>query len=125
MLTADELGEIEGTLLPVLERHHLRLLAHALRTLQQAGGRCTGPVPATRELETWARHQPVLAEDPAFQAQLVSQLTKAAGQLETIAASGGREPLALELADLVAWARRQADARLALPPDPPESAPPR
>ena len=34
MIEADELAELESTLLPALERHHLRLLAHGLRTFQ-------------------------------------------------------------------------------------------
>ena len=46
MLSEQDLGELESTLLPALERHHLRLLAHSLRCLQQAAeGR--GRLPGT------------------------------------------------------------------------------
>ncbi|MFO7630082.1 MAG: hypothetical protein R6W06_11330 [Prochlorococcaceae cyanobacterium] len=113
MLSAADLAELEATLLPALERHHLRLLAHALRTFQQAAGGPRGPLPAAAALEAWARQQPLLASDPAFQAELLNQLAKAAAQIEAIARACGREPLALELADLVAWGRQQADQRLA------------
>lgn len=112
MLTPEELAALEGTLLPALERHHLRLLAHALRSFQQAAGCRRGPVPPMAALEAWALQQPVLQDDPTFLAPLLEQLAQAAGQLERIAAGCGREPLALELEDLSAWARAQADARL-------------
>ena len=36
MLSEHDLQELESSLLPALERHHLRLLAHSLRCLQQA-----------------------------------------------------------------------------------------
>ena len=36
MLSEADLSELESTLLPAFERHHLRLLAHSLRCLQQA-----------------------------------------------------------------------------------------
>jgi hypothetical protein len=37
VIEASELAELEATLLPALERHHLRLLAHGLRTFQAVG----------------------------------------------------------------------------------------
>lgn len=113
VLSAADLAELEATLLPALERHHLRLLAHALRTFQQVAGSRRGPVPAAAALGVWAAEQPLLVADPAFQAELLNQLAKAAFQIEAIALACGREPLALELADLVSWGRRQADQRLA------------
>ena len=36
MLSETDLQELESSLLPALERHHLRLLAHSLRCLQLA-----------------------------------------------------------------------------------------
>ena len=116
-LTLAELAELEATLLPALERHHLRLLAHGLRTLQ-AISRSTaaalelGPLPDRASIGAWVRHQPPIADDAAFQAALAKQLVATGGQLASIASALGRAPLALELADLSAWASRQADRRL-------------
>ena len=116
-LTLAELAELEATLLPALERHHLRLLAHGLRTLQ-AISRSTaaalelGPLPDRAAISAWVRHQPPIADDAAFQAALAKQLVATGGQLASIASALGRAPLALELADLSAWASRQADRRL-------------
>jgi hypothetical protein len=116
-LTLAELAELEATLLPALERHHLRLLAHGLRTLQ-AISRSTaaafelGPLPDRAAIGAWLQLQPPIADDAAFQATLAKQLVATGGQLESIAGALGRAPLALELADLSAWASRQADRRL-------------
>jgi hypothetical protein len=116
-LTLAELAELEATLLPALERHHLRLLAHGLRTLQ-AISRSTaaafelGPLPDRAAIGAWLQLQPPIADDAAFQAALAKQLVATGWQLERIAAELNRAPLALELADLSAWATRQADRRL-------------
>lgn len=122
MLSADELQELEATLLPTLERHHLRLLAHGLRTLQAIAGHPGGALPPAGAIEAWARQQPLIQDDPGFAAAFLTQISRVGKQLEAIAAAAGREPLALDLADLVHWAREQADRRVrppAVPPDPP------
>ncbi|MEB3297469.1 MAG: hypothetical protein VKL23_08040 [Cyanobacteriota bacterium] len=111
-LTPAELTELESTLLPALERHHLRLLAHGLRTLQAIAGQCGGPLPSIDAIADWVSQQPSLAGDPDFQQAFTTQLGHTAAQLEGVAASRGCAPLALELADLCAWAVGQADARL-------------
>ena len=116
MIEASELAELETTLLPALERHHLRLLAHGLRTFQAVAGRRQGPVPAGDALAVWATSQPQLAGDPGFAATFLDQLAGLGEQLESIAVRRGREPLALELADLISWAEHQAQERLELSP---------
>jgi len=118
VLSEQDLAELESTLLPALERHHLRLLAHSLRCLQQACG-AGDPLPNTQGLTAWAQRQSNLAVDPTFIPVLVEQLGKAAVQLEQIALEQGRAPLDLTIADLVVWGQRQADQRLAItPPEP-------
>ena len=121
-LTPAELAQLEATLLPALERHHLRLLAHGLRTLQaiaqaEAGGHGAAPgdggaLPHRGAISAWARQQPQIADDGPFQAALVVQLEAAGRQLAHLADGLGKAPLSLELADLAAWATRQADQRL-------------
>lgn len=111
MLSEHDLQELESTLLPALERHHLRLLAHSLRCLQQAaqGGNA---IPAQAGLMSWAEQQPNLAVDPTFIPVLVEQLAKAAVQLEAIGLELNKAPLSLEISDLVRWGQQQADQRL-------------
>jgi hypothetical protein len=126
VIEASELADLEATLLPALERHHLRLLAHGLRTLQAAAGRRHGPLPSWEALLAWADQQPQLRSDPAFRAAFLDQLASLGQQLEAIAADPSQGPLALELAQLIAWAQAQAHTRLASsgplspPPPPPD-----
>ncbi|WP_411869660.1 hypothetical protein [Vulcanococcus limneticus] len=129
MLSLQDLQELESSLLPALERHHLRLLAHSLRCLQQAAPSSAdapgADLPAAEALGRWAAGQPALQADPGFTPVLLEQLGKAAVQLEAIAQEQQRPPLQLTIADLVTWGRRQADARLAADPDlSPNPAPP-
>mgnify|MGYP000019319631 CR=1 FL=1 len=122
MLSEADLQELESSLLPALERHHLRLLAHSLRCLQQAATSPEAPLPSQQGLQAWALQQPNLAVDPSFIPVLVEQLAKAAVQLEAIGAGLHKPPLTLDMADLVRWGRAQADARIAALNDP--TAPP-
>lgn len=104
-LSTAELAELEATLLPALERHHLRLLAHSLRSLQAiAAQQPAGALPGHDAMRAWASQQPALADSPRFQEVLVEQLEAAGGQLQQLAATLGRAPLALELGDLIAAA---------------------
>jgi hypothetical protein len=88
-----------------LERHHLRLLAHSLRSLQAiAAHQPAGALPDHDAMRAWASQQPALADAPCFQAVLVEQLEAAGRQLQQLATTLGQSPLALELDDLIAAA---------------------
>lgn len=131
-LSIHELSQLEATLLPALERHHLRLLAHALRTLQQVQQQqvqwCSTDththLPAQAAIETWLLAQPGLSDAPDFGRQLAEQLSRAGDQLEAVAQQRGVAPLELELEALITWARQQADQRLASAPPAPQPQPP-
>jgi hypothetical protein len=118
-LSAAELADLEATLLPALERHHLRLLAHGLRTLQaitvsQGISAQDRPIPDHASLERWALEQEAVAGDRAFAAVLAQQLLGAHTQLAAIGRQAGKAPLNLDLGDLIAWATASANARLAI-----------
>ncbi|MEB3172686.1 MAG: hypothetical protein VKL97_02355 [Cyanobacteriota bacterium] len=118
-LSEAEVNRLESTLLPALERHHLRLLAHALRTLQQVQHSQAGPgdsLPAAESIEQWLVLQPGTGNDAAFAHQLARRLHQAGQQLEALAGSLGMEPLALDLDQLISWAQQQAAQRLIKPP---------
>lgn len=113
-LSHDEIHLLDSTLLPVLERHHLRLLAHALRTLQQVQADCgSTALPDAEAIERWLLQQPSLNGEPDFSSLLAAQLHSAGKQLQRLAAARGLSPLELELDDLIAWSLQQADQRLA------------
>ncbi len=119
MLSPGELQELEASLLPTLERHHLRLLAHGLRTLQAIAGHPSGGLPAAGAIEAWALQQPVIRDDAGFAQAFLGQMARVGEQLEAIAAAAGREPLALDLPDLIHWATQEADRRVRPPAAPP------
>ncbi|MCT0231330.1 hypothetical protein KQ306_10770 [Synechococcus sp. CS-1324] len=114
-LSSQDMVLLESSLLPSLERHHLRLLAHSLRTLQQIAGPSQGEIPSGPQLESWLAEQPQLKAEPVFQQDFRRQLEKAARQLEGIAASLGKGALTLDLSDLCRWADAQARTRLTPP----------
>jgi len=111
-LTTEELTLLESTLLPAMERHHLRLLAHGLRSLQAIAGRRSGPIPEAGVIADWASQEQSIRTDAAFQRMFTVQLTRLGEVLTQIAAQRHCDPLALELPDLCAWALEQADRRL-------------
>ena len=124
-LSISELQQLEATLLPALERHHLRLLAHALRTLQQVQWCTAEPhLPQQAAIEQWLLAQSDLSQEPDFCRQLAQQLDSAGRQLEQLALQRGVAPLELDLEALIDWARQQADQRLATaPPATPQTPP--
>ena len=94
--------QIDATLLPQLDRHHLRVLSHCLDSFQaMAGCEATGAIPDEDQQRLWCRQQPVVADDPAFLETLLQQLRAAADQLDQLAIELGKPPLALTLDDLI------------------------
>lgn len=111
-LSLAEAQQLDTCLLPALERHHLRLLAHGLRTVQAIAGVRKGPIPSRACLEGWVLRQPHAAADPAFARVFLEQLLGLGSQLESVAMSQGCSPLELRLEQLMAWAGARADERL-------------
>lgn len=121
VLTPEDLELLEASLLPALERHYLRLLAHGLRTLQTIADATDSPqqLPDRAQMEAWALRQAPMAEDRAFRDSFLDQLGRLVDPLEEIATRARQSPLTLEMPQLVAWAKEQADARLSSPDQPP------
>ena len=112
-LDRQQIERIEATLLPVVDRHLLRLQAHCLVTFQQiAMPTRQGPLPSRDRWQDWCDHQPQLADDTEFSEQLMMQFTVIAGQLEGLARKLNRTPLELELNDLIHQAEMNSRDRL-------------
>jgi hypothetical protein len=111
-LSRAEAELLDSALLPNLERHHLRILAHGLRSFQAMANRSEGSLPTPQELDRWLEQQPGLDDDPCFREAFCQQLIGLGQQLAQIAAEAGSTPLALSLEQLILWARVQADSRL-------------
>ena len=96
---------IDSTLLPRLDRHHLRVLSHCLDSFQaMAAPGSIGKIPDEDQRRRWCQQQPVVADDPAFLNTLLLQFNAAADQLDQLALELGKPPLALTLDDLISAA---------------------
>ncbi len=106
-LSKEELDKIESTNLSILERHHLRLLAHCLASFKQmADGTFTGSLPTEQQRLQWCLQQPSLRDQRSFISILLEQLAAAGSQLESMAEKCGRSPLELTTEDLIHASRR-------------------
>ena len=112
-LSRADAEQIEATLLPHLDRHHLRLLAHCLRSFQViADPRQSGPLPDRRSLEQWLVEQPQLVDEPQFRDLLLNQFLAAAQQLEELAKQRDLSPLELNLGELIEASTKASKARI-------------
>ena len=112
-LTREQIEAIEATLLPTLDRHHLRLQAHCLATFQQmANPLQQGPLPNRQRWQSWCEQQPQLVDDPDFMELLMMQFTVIAIQLEDLASGLGISPLELSLEDLIRHSETASRQRL-------------
>ncbi|MFN5464365.1 MAG: hypothetical protein ACK40D_08080 [Cyanobacteriota bacterium] len=120
MLTREDLELLEASFLPALERHHLRLLAHGLRTFQTIAAASGDPLtlPDRKQIEVWVATQPTIADDPAFLEAFLEQLARLLDPLQDIASRHQQPLLTLQMPQLVAWAKEQADGRLSRPDQP-------
>ncbi|MEB3325303.1 MAG: hypothetical protein VKM17_08195 [Cyanobacteriota bacterium] len=121
MLTPEDLDLLEASLLPAMERHYLRLLAHGLRTLQTIAASTADPqrAPDRAQMVAWAASQAPMADDPHFRDAFLDQLERLMGPLEEMASRGQQPLLTLQMSQLLAWVKEQADARLSSPSQPP------
>ena len=103
----EAIAQIDATLLPKLDRHHVRLLAHCLDSFQTMDSTAAGVIPDLSSRRRWCGQQPQVAEDPGFLNALLLQLDAAAQQLQSLADDLGKPPLELDLNDLI----RAAEAR--------------
>ena len=111
-LTRAMVEQIDATLLPVMERHHLRLLAHCLASFQEIASPSTrGAFPSRAAQEQWCQHHPLLRDDPQFGALLLKQFEAASCQLETLSQRLGITPLELTMEQLISAAVEAAKER--------------
>ena len=101
MINADAIVRIDSTLLPQLDRHHLRLLFHCLDSFQAMEPISGKQLPDKAVRREWCERQPVVAGDPSFVDELLRQFDAAAEQLEELAQRYNKQPLNLTLDDLI------------------------
>ena len=111
-MDAEAIARIDATLLPQMDRHHLRLLAHCLDSFQAMDHDAEGRLPDAASRRRWCEQQPIVAEDPAFLRSLMLQLNGAAEQLQALAESLNKAPLQLNLEDLITAAEARCHHQL-------------
>ena len=111
-MDTDVVARIDATMLPRLERHHVRLLAHCLESFRSMGDTREVGLPDAACRRRWCEQQPVVAEDPAFLRSLLLQLETAARQLSELAAALDKAPLELTVEDLITDAEARCHHRL-------------
>ena len=106
-IDSETIQRIDASLLPQLERHHLRLLAHCLDSFRTMAEEGSGTIPDHERRRLWCEQQPVIAEDPCFLSTLLEQLAVAAEQLERLAKQANKQPLDLSIDDLIVAAEQR------------------
>ena len=111
-LSREAIERIDASLLPQLDRHHLRLLAHCLACFQAMDPLPEdGSLPRETSRRSWCLKQPRIAEDPGFVNLLLEQFDVAALQLEAIAQEQQLPPMALTLEALITAAQARCQHR--------------
>ena len=108
----DVVARIDATLLPQLDRHHLRLLVHCLDSFRAMVQSNDGSLPDASSRRRWCEQQPLVVEDPTFLRSLLQQLEGAGQQLNELAQQLNKQPLELSLDDLITAAETRCHHQL-------------
>ena len=101
-LSIEEIKLIDATGLPMVDRHHLRLLAHCLASFKtMANDASSGPLPEEQDRLEWLMSQPAFTNEIDFVIVLLEQFSLAGNQLERLAATLNISPLELTLEKLI------------------------
>ncbi len=102
-LTLEDLKLIELTNLSILEKHHIRMLAHCLGCFKSMNSQKTeGSIPDKEIWMKWCLSRPDMGNDDEFIHVLFEQFSGAAFQLEQLSDVFKVPPLELTLKDLIA-----------------------
>ena len=99
-LTIEQIKRIDQLDLSILEKHHLRLIAHCLgvfKKMESSGN----DLPSESDQFNWCASNPALKNDPEFINLLIDQFSVAAQVLEKIAFNYQVPPLELTLEHLI------------------------
>ena len=108
-LSFEDIATIDETGLSIVDRHHLRLLAHCLSCFKEmAKGSSVGALPSENVRLKWLLAQPALTNEREFAFVLLDQLAGVGLQLEKLAAACDISPLELTLEELINESLRSA-----------------
>ena len=93
--------EIDNLDLPLMQKHHLRILAHCLQTLKIINSDESSELCDKNSLREWCDNQSRVFDDKKFSDLFYAQLDSAAKKLRTFSQKIGKNIEDLEIDDLV------------------------
>jgi len=100
-LNIKTIQEIDNLDLPVMQKHHLRILAHCLQILKNINSDNGLEYQNKNSLREWCDNQSRVFDDKKFSELLYAQLDSAAKKLNTFSKKIGKSIEDLEIDDLV------------------------
>ena len=100
-LNTQTIQEIENLDLPIMQKHHVRILAHCLQILKIINADASSELCDKNSLREWCDNQSRKFEDKKFSDLFYSQLDSTAKKLNTFSQRIGKNIEDLKIDDLV------------------------
>ena len=101
LLNIETLREIDNLDLPIMQKHHVRILAHCLQILKIINVEYTSDLSEKNSLREWCDNQSRKFDDKKFSDLFYEQLESTAKKLNTFSKKIGKNINDLEIDDLV------------------------
>ena len=93
--------QIERLDISTLQKLHLKLLSHCLEVFKEISSKADKEFPSEILLKRWCENEVKKLKDESFAVLLFEQMNSAAAKLNNYALNTGKDPLNLDLDDLV------------------------
>ena len=100
-LNIETIKEIDNLDLPIMQKHHVRILAHCLQILKIINVNYSSELGDKNPLREWCDYQSRKFEDKKFSDLFYAQLDSTAKKLNTFSKTIGKNVEDLEICDLV------------------------
>ena len=100
-LNTETIQEIDNLDLPIMQKHHLRILAHCLQILKIINVENSFEYPNKNSLREWCDNQSKRFDDKKFSVLFYEQLKSTSKKLSTFSKKIGKNIEDLEIDDLV------------------------
>ena len=100
-LNIQTIKEIDNLDLPIMQKHHVRILAHCLQILKIINADDNSELCDKNSLREWCDNQSRIFEDKKFSDLFYAQLDSASKKLSTFSQTIGKNIEHLEIDDLV------------------------
>ena len=105
-LNIQTIKEIDNLDLPIMQKHHVRILAHCLQILKIINANCSSELIDKNSLREWCDNQSKKFDDKKFSELFYEQLESTAKKLNTFSKRLGKNIEDLEIDDLVLLVER-------------------